>query len=136
MRDVAREKRRQQDEHEAGDGDQAHRPRQQRAHAGIAACVQHRGVAGEDDDENQRRAGPDGVDGDEECDLPVSRRPEHPAGDRVVDESADAGDQAAAEKDQVLADQPVALDLGQALAEAQSRAGLHFALILSGALRG
>jgi hypothetical protein len=43
----------------------------------------------------------------------------------VVHETADAGDEASHEQDHVLPDQPVSPDLGQALAETQSRAGLH-----------
>ena len=49
----------------------------------------------------------------------------HPTRDGVIHEPADAGDQPAGEKDQVLLDQPVPPDLGQALAETQSSAGLH-----------
>jgi hypothetical protein len=43
----------------------------------------------------------------------------------VVDETANARDEAADEKNQVLPDQPVSPDLGQALAETQSSGGLH-----------
>ena len=111
---------RQEDEEQAGDCDQPHRADEQGTHAGVAARREHRCVAGEDDDQDQRGSGADGVDRDEEGDLAVGLGPEHAAGDRVIHESADAGDQPAEEKDQVLADKPVSQQLGQPLARSQS----------------
>ena len=127
---------RDEDQSQTRDCDQAYGPRQQRTHAGIAASVEHRGVASEDDDQDQRGAGAHRVDGDQKRNLPIGRGAEHATGDRVVDKSPDAGDQSAAEKDQVLADQTVPLEGGQALADPQSRAGLHFPTIVSSPLRG
>ena len=57
------------------------------------------------------------------------------AGDRVVHEAADAGDETAREEDQVLPDQPVPLDLGQALAHSQFCTGLHFRQIVDALTR-
>ena len=82
-------------------------------------------VPGEHDDQDQRRRGADRVDRDQERDLAVGGGTKDPARDGVIDEAADAGDQPAREQDKVLLDQPVPPDLGQALAETQSSAGLH-----------
>jgi len=43
----------------------------------------------------------------------------------VVDEAADSRDEAADEQDQVLADQPAAPDLGQALAQIETPDAQH-----------
>ena len=88
--------------------------------------VQQRRVAGQHHDEDQRRTGANRVERDQERHLAIRLGSEDTPGDRVVHESADAGDEAAEEQDQVLPDQPVPLDLGQALAKTQSIAGLHF----------
>ncbi len=126
-RDGAREQRREKDEEQARDRDQAHGAREQRAHARVAARREHGRVPRQDDDQDQRRAGADGVDRDQECDLAVDLGAEHASSDRVVDKTADAGDEPAEEQDEVLADEAVLNQLGQPLAWSQS---LHVPRIL------
>jgi len=90
------------------------------AHTWVVARVQHGSVPGEDDNQDQRRAGADRVDRDQERNLPIGGRAEHATRDGVIDEAADPGDETAEEKDEILPDQPVSQELGQALAETQS----------------
>ena len=115
---------------EARDRDESHGPPQQRAHPSIGARDQRGRIASQDDDEDQGGRGAHCIQGDQEGDLAVNGRAEHAPGDRVVHETTDPRDEAAEEQDEILPDQAVPRQLGQAVTETQSRAGLHFPGIL------
>src|SRR4029077_4013342 len=114
------EERGQENEDEAWYGYQPHRARQEGPDARVAAGAEHRGVARQDDDDDQRRSGSDCVHRDQEGDLAVDLRTQHATGDGVVDKPADSRHEAAEKEDQIRAEKPVSLDLGQQLAEIQS----------------
>ena len=123
--DGARDEGGEQHGREPGDGDQADGAGHQGAHARVSARDQRRRVARQHDDEDQGWGRAHRVHRDEEGYLAVRGRTQDAAGDGVVHETADPGDQAAGEQRQVLPDQPALANLGQALAETPWCAGLH-----------